>query len=79
MSKANSAGKGDRARNNYSSQFWVNYDEINWGGPPKEIVESFKKTREKIQAALKKQPKKVTLEEVLGQVGRAAIKNDHRN
>ena len=69
----NSAGKGSRARNNFSSEFRDNYDEINWG-PPKEIVDSFAKTRKKIQAALKKQPKKVSLEEALEQTGRALKK-----
>jgi hypothetical protein len=65
--RTSSAGKGDRARNNHSSQFRSNYNQINWDGPPKEIVESFKKTREKIQAALEKQPSKVTLQQALEQ------------
>jgi hypothetical protein len=65
--KPTGAGKGDRARNNYSREFRDNYDEINWG-PPREIVDSLKKTREKIKAALKKQPKKVSLEQALEQV-----------
>lgn len=78
MSKQkSSAGKGDRARNNYSREFRNNYDEINWG-PPKEIVQSFKKTRDKIKAALKKQPKKVTLEEALEQTSRTSIKKEGR-
>lgn len=71
------AGKGDRARNNYSREFRNNYDEINWG-PPKEIVQSFKKTRDKIKAALKKQPNKVTLEEALEQTSRTHIKKEGR-
>jgi len=29
--KATGAGKGDKARNNYSREFRDNYDEINWG------------------------------------------------
>lgn len=34
----NSAGKGSRARNNFSSEFRDNYDEINWGGAKSKTV-----------------------------------------
>lgn len=76
-SKPTGAGKGDSPRSNYSRQFRDNYDAIQWG-PPKEVVKSFSETRKKIRAALKKQPKKVTLEEALEQVSKTSIKKEGR-
>lgn len=36
--KPTGAGKGDKARNNYSREFRNNYDEINWGGAKSKTV-----------------------------------------
>ncbi len=46
--QTSSAGKGDKARNNCSSQFWDNYDQIDWG-------------RAKSKTAIKKEGREVVV------------------